>query len=151
MRRQTRSAIAGLVSVIVIALMSAMANAQTAPRKVTAAEAHGPIFSDAGAKKRDIQGQPSTDVSLMRSSDRHFQSGMFQAGASRFEFRDRSYGVDEFMLIVSGSATLTALDGTKITLGPGDAITIPAEWRGIWETPGLTKYYVIYSRDKSPG
>jgi uncharacterized cupin superfamily protein len=76
---------------------------------------------------------------------------MFKAGASRFGFKDRGYGVDEFMLIISGSATLTSPSGSKITLGPGDAVTIPAEWRGVWETPGLTKYYVIYSRARPIG
>lgn len=98
--------------------------------------------------RRDIQGEPSADLEMMLSSDRRFQSGVFQAGASRFEFVDKSYGVDEFMLILSGQATLTNADGSVIELTAGDAVTIPAEWRGVWQTTGLTKYYVIYMRGR---
>lgn len=135
-------------AILIAGTSSALTHSQLTLRKVAAADAQGPIFAGPDAIKRNIQGQPSADVSLMVSSDRKFQSGMFKAGASRFEFKERSYGVDEFMLIISGSATLTSPTGDRITLGPGDSITIPAEWRGVWETPGLTKYYVIYSRDK---
>jgi len=98
--------------------------------------------------RREIQGEPSADLEMMRSSDRKFQSGVFQAGPSRFEFIDKSYGVDEFMLIVAGQATLTNADGSVVELTAGDAVTIPAEWRGVWQTNGLTKYYVIYMRGR---
>ena len=31
----------------------------------------------------------------------------------------------------------------------GDAVTIPKEWTGIWDTEGYTKIWVIYSEDGS--
>jgi uncharacterized cupin superfamily protein len=140
-----------LAAMLIFGSSLARAQADVPLRKVTAADAQGAVFTGPDAVRRDIQGLPSADVSLMISGDRKFQSGLFKAGARRFEFKDRGYGVDEFMLIISGSATPTVPSGSKITLSAGDAITIPAEWRGVWETPGLTKYYVIYSRDKPIG
>jgi len=83
------------------------------------------------------------DVRTMLSSDRKFDSGMYQAGASRFEIDD-AYGVDEFMYFLKGSVTLTSADGSVQVINAGEAVTIPKEWTGVWETEGYTKIYVIY-------
>ena len=112
------------------------------PAKIPKGEAAGTIFKRPGVVvKKDTR-----DVITMMSTDRKFESGMYKAGPSHHDFKDKDYGVDEFMLFVTGSVTLTSADGTVTTLGPGDAVTVPAEWRGTWDTPGYTKYYVIYSR-----
>jgi uncharacterized cupin superfamily protein len=59
------------------------------------------------------------------------------------------YGVDEFMYFLTGSVTLTSSDGTVQTINAGEAVTIPKEWTGIWDTQGYTKIWVIYSEDGS--
>ena len=53
------------------------------------------------------------------------------------------------MYFVEGSVTLTSADGTVQTIGPGEAVTIPKAWTGIWDTNGYTKIWVIYSDDGS--
>jgi len=55
------------------------------------------------------------------------------------------YGVDEFMYFLEGSVTLTSSDGTELVINAGEAVTIPKEWTGIFETDGYRKIWVIYS------
>ena len=136
---------------IAIGLLTAAGAAEAPavqPAKIPAAEAGGAIFD---RKQAIVSGEGSgqtRDVITMMSADKRFESGMYKAGPSHAEWKDKPYGVDEFMLFTSGSVTLTSADGTAMVLGPGDAVTIPAEWRGTWDTKGYTKYYVIRSRDK---
>ena len=59
------------------------------------------------------------------------------------------YGVDEFMYFLEGGVTLTSSDGTVTEIEAGEAVTIPKEWTGIWETEGYRKIWVIYSEDGS--
>ena len=82
------------------------------------------------------------------SSDEKFASGMYQSGKSYFEATD-PYGVDEFMYFIEGGVTLTSSDGTVTKIEAGDAVTIPKEWTGIWDTEGYTQIWVIYSADGS--
>ena len=69
-------------------------------------------------------------------------------GKTRSEITE-PYGVDEFMYFLEGSVTLTSSDGTVQTIEAGEAVTIPKEWTGIWDTNGYTKIWVIYSEDGS--
>jgi uncharacterized cupin superfamily protein len=114
------------------------------PAVIPAAEAKGPVFDRPGV----VVAHGTRDAISVMTGDRMFNSGMYEAGASHAEWKDKDYGVDEFMLFTKGSVTLTSIDGTVTRLGPGDAVTIPAEWRGTWDTEGYTKYYVIRSRNK---
>lgn len=84
------------------------------------------------------------DITSLKSSDGKFASGMYKAGKSRFEITE-PYGVDEFMFFLEGSVTLTSDDGSQMTINAGEAITIPKEWTGLWETEGYRKIWVIYS------
>ena len=93
-------------------------------------------------------GTDTLDVTSLLSSDGRFASGMYKAGRSRFEINE-PYGVDEFMYFLKGGVTLTSSDGTVTVVGAGEAVTIPKEWTGIWETDGYTKIWVIYSEDGS--
>jgi uncharacterized cupin superfamily protein len=88
------------------------------------------------------------DVTTLLSSDEKFASGMYQSGRSYFELTE-PYGVDEFMYFLNGSVILTSSDGTVQTVNAGEAVTIPKEWTGIWDTQGYTKIWVIYSEDGS--
>ena len=45
--------------------------------------------------------------------------------------------------------TLTSSDGEVQVIDAGEAVTIPKEWTGVWDTDGYTKIWVIYSEDGS--
>ena len=69
---------------------------------------------------------------------------MYAAGAQRFEITE-PYGVDEFMFFLEGGVTLTSSDGTVTVVNAGEAVTIPKEFIGVWESNGYRKIWVIYS------
>jgi uncharacterized cupin superfamily protein len=73
---------------------------------------------------------------------------MYRSSKTRIEVNE-PYGVDEFMYFLEGSVTLTSADGSVQVVKAGEAVTIPKEWTGIWETDGYTKIWVIYSHDGS--
>ena len=93
-------------------------------------------------------GNTTLDVTTLLSSDRKFASGMYKSGKVRSELTE-PYGVDEFMYFLEGSVTLTSADGSRQVIEAGDAVTIPREWTGVWDTEGYTKIWVIYSEDGS--
>jgi uncharacterized cupin superfamily protein len=88
------------------------------------------------------------DITSALSSDGKFSSGMYRAGPSRTEVNE-PWGVDEFAYFLEGGVTLTSSDGSVIDIEAGEAVTIPKEWTGIWETDGYMKIWVIYSEDGS--
>ena len=49
------------------------------------------------------------------------------------------------MFLLEGRVILTSDDGSQMTINAGEAITIPKEWTGVWETEGYRKIWVIYS------
>lgn len=114
------------------------------PQIMTKADIAGEIFSRPDMIKTEHPGGATYDVTSLLSSDEKFASGMYRAGASRVEI-DEPYGVDEFMYFLEGSVTLTSSDGSVQVINAGDAVTIPKEWTGVWETGGYTKIWVIYS------
>ncbi|MFK8050641.1 MAG: cupin domain-containing protein [Halioglobus sp.] len=118
------------------------------PAKMDRADISGDIFSRPDVTKTDEDGESVLDVTSLMSSDGKFASGMYQAGKSRYEINE-PYGVDEFMYFLKGGVTLTSSDGSVQRIGAGEAVTVPKEWTGIWETDGYTKIWVIYSEDGS--
>ena len=92
--------------------------------------------------------QEVLDFTSLKSSDGKFASGLYKAGPQIFDIKE-PYGVDEFMFFLEGSVTLTSVDGSVVTVGAGEAVTIPKEWMGQWETEGYRKIWVIYSEDGS--
>lgn len=119
------------------------------PARISKADAAGAIFErpDVIETTHD-NGNVTLDVTSLLSSDRKFASGMYRSGKVRFEINE-PYGVDEFMYFLEGSVTLTSADGTAQVINAGEAVTIPREWTGVWETDGYTKIWVIYSEDGS--
>ena len=105
---------------------------------------HG--ITDAFATTED--GRTTLDVTSLLSSDERFASGMYKAEKSRWVI-DEPYGVDEFMYFLKGGVTLTSSDGSVTVIKAGEAVTIPKEWTGIWDTDGYEKIWVIYSADGS--
>jgi len=119
------------------------------PAKVSKEDMAGRIFErDNMIRKEHDSGNVTLDVTTLLSSDKKFASGMYRSGKSHFEATE-PYGVDEFMYFIEGSVTLTSADGSVQTINAGEAVTIPKEWTGIWDTEGYTKIWVIYSEDGS--
>lgn len=140
---------AGLVGALALAAaISAQGGDVSHPQKIPKDEMAGTIFERANTIRESKNGNTTLDVTTLKSSDGKFASGMYRSGPSRFEVT-KPYGVDEFMYFVEGGVTLTSSDGSKQVIGAGDAVTIPKEWTGIWETDGYTKIWVIYSEDGS--
>ena len=129
--------------------VSAKSDGVVHPAKIAAAEMDGSIFKREEMTRTEHEsGNVTLDVTSLMSSDEKFASGMYQSGKSYFETTD-PYGVDEFMYFIEGGVTLTSSDGSVMEIKAGDAVTIPKEWTGIWDTDGYTKIWVIYSADGS--
>ena len=114
------------------------------PARISKQDMTGAIFERPDTVRTEHDGNTVLDVTTLESSDGRFSSGMYKAGKSRFEI-DEPYGVDEFMYFLEGGVTLTSADGTVQQIHAGEAVTIPKEWTGTWETNGYTKIWVIYS------
>lgn len=118
------------------------------PAEISAPDIKGAIFDRENTVRTEREGYTVLDTTTLKSSDGKFASGMYKSGKSRFEVTE-PYGVDEFMYFIEGGVTLTSADGTVTEIEAGEAVTIPKEWTGIWETDGYTKIWVIYSQDGS--
>lgn len=131
------------LTVLFLGLISAAAWADAPkPVKVSAAEAAGPIFNRKDAVKENGAEGPTVDVSMMKSTDKKMEAGVYKAGAS--DEAIESYPVDEFCYFLSGTVKLTSSDGSVVELKAGEAVAIHKGWKGRWTTAGYTKYYVTY-------
>lgn len=115
------------------------------PVKVGAADAAGAIFKRPNTVVTEKDGQKFLDNVLLMTADKKFETGMYQAGVSHIDVRKNGYDVDEFMYFLRGKVTLTSADGTVQVIHKGEAVTIPRGWKGIFDSKGYTKFYVIYS------
>jgi uncharacterized cupin superfamily protein len=140
--------VTGLAGGAVIGAHHSAEHAIVLPAKIGQADMGGTIF-DRPETVRTTRGDHTIlDVTTLKSSDGKFASGMYRSGKSRFE-AEEPYGVDEFMYFIEGGVTLTSADGSVQIIGAGEAVTIPKEWTGVWDTDGYTKVWVIYSEDGS--
>lgn len=114
------------------------------PAKLSSTELTGYAFKNPATIVTETPTGKINDLTSLKSSDGKFASGMYSAGKSRFDITE-PYGVDEFMFFLEGSVTLTSDDGSQMTIKAGEAVTIPKEWIGVWETEGYRKIWVIYS------
>ena len=114
------------------------------PAKLSSSDLTGKAFENPNTIVTETPTGNILDITSLKSSDGKFASGMYKAGKSRFEITE-PYGVDEFMFFLEGSVTLTSDDGSQMTINAGEAVTIPKEWTGVWETEGYRKIWVIYS------
>ena len=138
-----------LILVIMAIAVPVLASDHASPKVETMskAEIEGEIFKRPDVYKATEDGNTTLEVMSFLSSDEHFGSGMYKSEAVRYEI-DEPYGVDEFMYFLEGGVTLTSSDGTIQVIGAGEAVTIPKEWTGTWETDGYVKIWVSYSEDK---
>ena len=117
------------------------------PAKLSKEQIAGTIFDDSRVDKyKDENGNKVISFSSLQTSDKHVAVGMYSAGASKEVFKEE-YGVDEMMYFITGGVTLTSEDGTVTEVHAGEYVSLAKEWKGIWETDGYTKIWVIYSRD----
>ena len=127
--------------------VSAMAEVSH-PAKLSQKALEGAAFDDPSTRVTELEGEKILDFTSLKSSDGKFASGMYKAGPQTFDITE-PYGVDEFMFFLEGSVALTSADGSVTTVNAGEAVTIPKEWMGRWETAGYRKIWVIYSEDGS--
>ncbi|MBT7275891.1 MAG: cupin domain-containing protein [Woeseiaceae bacterium] len=113
------------------------------PSQMTKSDIAGAIYERSDMTKSTTNGNTTLDVTDMLSSDGKFETGMFRSGATKMVI-DEPYGVDEIFYIIEGSITLTSADGSVLTSGAGETLSIPKEWTGIWETDGYSKIWAIY-------
>jgi uncharacterized cupin superfamily protein len=140
-------AIAG--TVIIVGALLAAHHETVKPAKMSKADIAGGIFDRPEMlETTHDDGHTTLDVTSLLSSDKKFASGMYKSGKTRSEIKE-PYGVDEFMFFLEGSVTLSSSDGSVQVINAGEAVTIPKEWTGIWDTDGYTKIWVIYSEDGS--
>jgi uncharacterized cupin superfamily protein len=118
------------------------------PAKMSREDLAGGMFALPGMIRSTHDGNTTLDITSLKSSDGKFASGMYRSGKVRAEIT-KPYGVDEFMYFLEGGVTLTSGDGSVQTVNAGEAVTIPKQWTGVWETDGYTKIWVIYSEDGS--
>jgi uncharacterized cupin superfamily protein len=133
---------------LVAGLVVAADNTPVHPAEMSKADIAGEIFDREATNRTESDGFTVLDITSLKSSDGKFASGMYKAGKSRWEVTE-PYGVDEFMYFLEGGVKLTSSDGTVTEVEAGEAVTIPKEWTGVWETNGYTKIWVIYSKDGS--
>ena len=140
-----RNSLRSVMASICLRAPSALVVAETVhPAKLSSADLTGRAFDNTNTIVTETPTGNILDITSLKSSDGKFASGMYKAGKSRFEITE-PYGVDEFMFFLEGSVTLTSDDGSQLTINAGEAITIPKEWTGLWETEGYRKIWVIYS------
>ena len=137
--------VGSLMALICFIGASSLVAAETVhPAKLSSSDLTGKAFDNPNTIVTETPTGDLLDITSLKSSDGKFASGMYKAGKSRFEITE-PYGVDEFMFFLEGSVTLTSTDGSQMTINAGEAVTIPKEWTGVWETEGYRKIWVIYS------
>jgi len=144
-----KTILAASIAMLVSGALFAGHHEDVKPAKMNKDDIAGAIFDRPDMLETTHEnGNTTLDVTSLLSSDKKFASGMYKSGKVRIEI-DEPYGVDEFMYFLEGSVTLTSSDGSAQVINAGEAVTIPKEWTGIWETDGYTKIWVIYSADGS--
>ena len=140
-----RSVLIILCATVLGSPMVAASDETVRPAKISKPELGGKIFERPDVvEQTHADGHVTQTATSLVSSDRSFSSGMYKSGKTRIEIT-QPYGVDEFMYFLEGGVTLTSSDGTELVINAGEAVTIPKEWTGVFETGGYTKIWVIYS------
>lgn len=88
-----------------------------------------------------VSGNPQTMFNELAKGE-GFESGVWSCSAGAFEIS--SYSINEVMLLVAGSMSLTDLTGKTVELDEGDMFFIPKGWSGTWTVhQDMKKMYVI--------
>ncbi len=129
--------------------LSAEHHAKPGVKFYNKADLAGAVFKgdDVINEKETIDGKMWTakDVNIFTSDDEVLDIGFYQSDAVRSPIE--SYSVDELMIFLKGGVDLIEEDGSIIEVRAGDAVFIEKGWKGIWDTYGYEKIYVIYSTE----
>ncbi|ALS64798.1 cupin domain-containing protein [Pandoraea apista] len=149
LQRRTFRAARIAAALITLALCATSAGAETLhPIKVSRQALAGPVFDRADAVHENEDGNDTIDVNTFTSADKAFQTGVFQSGPVREDIRAvPGYPYTELLVFLSGGAKFTSSDGNVVEAGPGEAITLPKGWTGVFESNGYTKLYAVYDPD----
>ncbi len=140
-----RTVLIVLCAIVVSGSLMAASEETVVPAKISKSDLSGKIFERPDMVERTHgDGHRTQSVTTLLSGDKNFSSGMYKSGKVRLDVTE-PYGVDEFMYFLEGSVTLTSSDGTELVINAGEAVTIPKEWTGIFETDGYMKIWVVYS------
>lgn len=71
-----------------------------------------------------------TEVSLRLWARDGLRTGIWEATPGTF--KSTRPGYDEICQILSGTATITEVDGSSFDIGPGSLFVTPAGWEGTW-------------------
>ena len=122
--------------------------AETPPLvKMNHDQAHGALFDERDTQASDEAGFRTWDEELFLTEARDMDMGLWRSEAFT-ETYDEPWPYHEFIHVTEGSVVLTSTDGTVMSLAKGDSAMIPMGWTGTWDTPGMTKIYVIYAPNK---
>jgi uncharacterized protein len=94
-------------------------------------------------KPTSIEGnQMEASITLASHDGGRLEIGVWECTPGRFT-ADRSKSA-EFCQFIAGKVEMTHADGTRVTLGAGDAIDLPLGWKGEWRViEHVRKLYVI--------
>ena len=133
---------------LAVSVQSGAQESELVPAMISKDEFAGKIFDRPDTKKQTNGGNTTLSTTSFTNSDKNFSTGVWRTGKLQFE-QTEPWGVDEFLYIIDGSLTVTSSDGTVQVINAGDAITIPKEWTGRWDTEGFTQIWAVYSEDGS--
>lgn len=137
-----------VVYLLLLLAPAALAGDALHPVKLSAGQIAGGIWDDFEPVVGGEGGVTTHDVERFRTAEADFDMGMWRSTEAHWDISD-PYPYNEYMHILDGSVTLTSADGTVTELGPGDSVVIPKGWTGRWDSPGVTKIYVIHAPDKN--
>lgn len=103
----------------------------------------GPGVADDIAADKLIAGEAATQLwhAFSDRSDR-FHVGHWHSGACEISV---DYSENELCVLVEGSVTLVAADGTEATYKKGQAFVIPSGFKGVWRSnEPVTKIYASF-------
>jgi len=116
------------------------------PVMMTSEQIAGGIWSDFPPVTQTEDGVTTDDVEVFRTAESDFDAGMWRSDEAHWDIE--SYPYNEYFHVLEGSVTLTSADGHVSEIGPGDSVVIPLGWKGRWDSPGVTKIYVVHAPNK---
>ncbi len=93
---------------------------------------------------RNVAGDPPAETGhvFFTNAAGNLTAGVWQATA--YKEKIDGYPVDELMVVLEGSVTITDAEGVSETFSAGDTFIMPKGFRGTWEnTETMRKYYMI--------
>jgi uncharacterized cupin superfamily protein len=117
------------------------------PVKMSGTQIAGALLESDSAVVKTRDGVTTWDAETYLSDDKDFDMGLWRTEAFRKTY-DQPWPYNEYVHITEGSLKMISSDGEVTELEAGDSAVVPMGWTGTWDTPGLTKIYVIHAPNK---